>query len=172
RTTVNERPGTLGGANRVAAWLAQDASEGQVHTLERTEHARRQRRWRIAQRVDELVCALVALAPFAEAAVNDLLQVIAAGQAANIRRADACAGVPLDEHADQLSDLIDVVARLPFRRRPSEDVACRGKQVHGAGGDTAPIALLLDDAEVAELEAAAIANEDVEGREIPMEQLP
>ena len=33
------------------------------------------------------------------------------------------------------------------------------------------VALLLDDAEVAELEAAAVADEDVERRQVPMQQL-
>ena len=38
-------------------------------------------------------------------------------------------------------------------------------------GDAAPVALLPDDAEVAELEAAAVADEDVDRREVAVQQL-
>ena len=40
-----------------------------------------------------------------------------------------------------------------------------------ARGDAAPVALLPDDAEVAELEAPAVADEDVHRREVAVQQL-
>ena len=48
--------------------------------LQRAQHAGLQRAGRVAQRVDQLVGALVALPPLADAAVDDLLQMIAARQ--------------------------------------------------------------------------------------------
>ena len=79
--------------------------------------------------------------------------------------------VALDQHPEQLPDLIHVVARLPLRRGAGEDVARRRQRVHRPRGDAAAVALLLDDAEVAELEPAAVADEDVERRQIAMQQL-
>ena len=83
-------------------------------SVRRPPHFKRRRR--SAQRLDQLVGALVALAPLADAAVDDLLQVIAAGEAADLARADARPRVALDQHPQQLPDLIHVVARLPLRR--------------------------------------------------------
>ena len=103
--------------------------------------------------------------------MDDLLQMIAARQAANVRGADPRAGVALRQHAQQLSDLIHVVARLPLRRGAREQLARRGERVHRAGRDAAPIALLPDDAEVAELEAAAVADEDVDRRQVAVQEL-
>ena len=128
-------------------------------------------RRRVAQRVDQLVGALVALAALAEAAIDDLLEVIAAREEPHVRRADARPRVALDQHAQQLADLIDVVARLPLRRGSGQDVARRRQRVHRPRGDAAAIALLLHDAEVAELELPAVADEDVQRRQVAMEQL-
>src|SRR5262249_44116589 len=52
-----------------------------------------------------------------------------------------------------------------------EDVARRGHRVERPGGDPAAVTLLPDDAEVAELEAIAVAHEDIERREIAVEHL-
>ena len=66
--------------------LAQDAGEREVHALQRPQHAGLQRGGRVAQGLDQLVGALVALAPLADAAVDDLLEVVAAGQPADLVR--------------------------------------------------------------------------------------
>ena len=92
-------------------------------------------------------------------------------QPANLGGAHAHPRVALDQHAQQLADLIDVVARLPARHGAREDVARRGQRIHRARGDAAAVALLPDDAEVAELEAAAVADEDVQRREVAVERL-
>ena len=100
---------------RVAAFaasvraLAQDPGERQVHALERSEHAGTQRRRRVLQRVDQLVRALVALAALADAAIDDLLQVIAAREPAHVGRPDARSGIALHEHRQR--------AGRPGRRR-------------------------------------------------------
>ena len=78
---------------------------------------------------------------------------------------------PLTSIAEQLPDLVDVVARLPLRRGAGEDVARRRQRVHRPRGDAAPVALLADDAEVAELEAAVVADEDVHRRQVAVQQL-
>src|SRR5262249_19680765 len=45
-------------------------------------------------------------------------------------------------------------------------------RVQGAGPDSAPVALMAHDAEVAELEAAVLAHEDVHGSQVAVEHLP
>ena len=99
------------------------------------------------RRVDQLVGVLVSLAPLADAAVDDLLQMIAAGQAAHVRRADPGAGIALRQHRQQLADLIDVVARLPLRRARAASRSAPSA-LHRVRRDPAPVALLPDDAEV------------------------
>ena len=128
-------------------------------------------RRRIAQRLDHLVGALVALAALADAAVDDLLQVIAAARGRESRRrASRTRASPLISMPSSWPDLVDIVARLPLRHRAREDVARRGQRVHRARGDAAPVALLADDAEVAELQAAAVADEHVQRREVAVQQ--
>src|SRR6185369_8570878 len=52
-----------------------------------------------------------------------------------------------------------------------EDLARGGEGVHGPRGDPAPVALVADDAEIAELETRALADEHVHRREVPVEHL-
>ena len=112
---VDDRAGPPRGADGLAAALAQDAGEGEVHALQRPQHAGLQRSGRIAQGLDQLVGALVALPPLADAAVDDLLQVIAAREPADLVGADPRPRVALHQHAQQLPHLVHVVARLPLR---------------------------------------------------------
>src|SRR5262245_59172243 len=139
--------------------------------LQRPEDARLERGGWIAKRLDHLVRALIALAALAEAAVDDLLQVIGAAQSADFTRPHAHARVTFDQHPEQLADLIHVISRLPLRNGARDDVARRGQRVHRARGDTAPIALLAHDPEVPQLQMAAIADEDVQWREIAVERV-
>src|SRR5262245_21629091 len=170
-TAVHDRARALRRPRRIRPFGGQDAGKGEMNALQRAEDARVQRRRRPGERVDQLVGALVALPPLADAAIDDLLQVIAAREGADLGRPDPRARVPLDQHAEQLPHLVDVVSRLPFRRGAIEDVARRRHRVHRPRGDAAAIALLPDDAEVAELEAAAVADEDVERGQIAVKQL-
>ena len=128
-----------------------------------------------AERLDHLVGALVPLSSLTDAAVDDFLQVIGARQQPDVLRADTRARVALDQHAEQLSHLIDVVPRLPLRGRSGEDVvdqlAGRGQRVEGARRDPPPIALLTNDAEVAQFQTPLVADEDVERREVAMQHL-
>ena len=112
-----------------------------------------ERRRRVGKRVDQLVRAFVSLPTLADAAIDDLFQVIAAREGANLRRANACVRVTFDQHPQQLAHLVHIVTRLPLGSSPIEDVAGSHVRVQGARRHTAPIALLPDDAEVAELEA-------------------
>src|SRR5213080_1527912 len=95
RAAVDDRAGAPGGAYRLAAARAQDAGEGEVYAFKRPEHARSKRRGRGLERRDHLVGALVAFPPLADAAVDDLLQMIRARQRANVARGNACARVAL-----------------------------------------------------------------------------
>src|SRR5262249_32761404 len=90
---VHRGPGTPRGPHGLAAALAEDAGEREVHALEGLQHACLQGRRRVLESLDELVGALVALAALADAAVDDLLQVVAARQAADLRRPQARPGV-------------------------------------------------------------------------------
>ncbi len=90
---------------------------------------------------------------------------------AHVRRPDSRPRVALDEHRQQLAHLVDVVARLPLRHQAGDELARRGERVHRAGGDAALVALLAHDAEVAELERRAVADEDVEGRQVAVQEL-
>src|SRR5262245_37320814 len=96
---------------------------------------------------------------------------IRARQAADLLRPDADARIALDQHPEQLADLVNVVARLPLRDRARGNVARRGQRVHRVRRDAAAIALLTNDPEVAELEMTAVADEDIERREIAMERV-
>src|SRR4029453_15980953 len=93
---------------------------------------------RAAEGLDQLPGALVALATLADAAVNDLLELVAAGELRDLGGWDPSGPVPLDEHPEELSDLIDVVARLPLGDEPRGDLARRHVGVEGAGGGAAP----------------------------------
>src|SRR5262245_47705067 len=139
RRAVHDRAGALRRTGRLDARLAQDAGERQVHAFERAEHAGPQGRRRVAQRVDQLIGALVALATLADAAIDDLLQVVAARETAHVAGAEALLGAALHQHADELTDLVHVVARLPLRHHTFDDLARRGESIHPPGGGPAAI---------------------------------
>ena len=124
------------------------------------------------QRGDQLVGALVAFPALADAAVDDLLQIVATGEPPHVGRTDARLGVALDQHREELAHLVDVVAGLPFRHQAGDHLAGRRQRVHRPRGDAAVVALLSHDPEVAQLERRAVADEHVERREIPVQQLP
>src|SRR5262249_25771660 len=149
----------------------EDAGERDVRALERADRAGSQRRGRTPERLDHLVGGLVTLATLADAAVDDLLQVIATVHPPHVGGTESMGGVLADQHAYELADLINVVARLPLGHVTGEDVARRGHPVHRVRGDAAPVALLARDAEVAELQDVLVAHEHVERREVAMEEL-
>src|SRR5262245_62140364 len=99
----------------------------------------------VAQGLDQLRRALVPVAPRADAAVDDLLEVIRAAEAADLLRAEAVLRRPLDEHADELANLVDVVPRLPFRGRGVADLARDSPGIERAGLDAPPVARVPDD---------------------------
>src|SRR5262249_23961891 len=114
---------------------------------------------------------LVPLPALADTAIHDLLQVIGADEPADFRQTHSHPRVALDQHPQQLTDLIHVVTRLPAWNGALENVAGRCQRVHRARGDAPTIALLSHDAEVSELEALSVAHEHVQRREIAMERL-
>lgn len=79
--------------------------------------------------------------------------------------------VAFHQHPKQLPDLVHVVARLPLRDCPREDIAGGVQRVQGAGAGPAPVALLPDEPEIPELQAPAVAHEDVQRREVAVEEL-
>ena len=78
RAAVDDGAGLARGVRRLAPRPAQDAGEREVHAFQGTQDTGIERRRTSAQRLDQLVGALVPLPPLADAAVDDLLQVIAA----------------------------------------------------------------------------------------------
>ena len=78
-------------AARIASlrFRRQDAGERDVDAFQRAQHAGLQRGRRIAERLDHLVGALVSLAALADAAIDDLLQVIGAREPADLGQAHA-----------------------------------------------------------------------------------
>src|SRR5579872_6078687 len=112
-TAVNDGPGAPRRALRFVAPAAQDACEREVDAFQRAQDAGLQAPRRSPERRDHLVGALVALAALADAAVDDLLQMVAAGQGADFEGPHARPRVTLDQHPQQLADLVDVVSGLP-----------------------------------------------------------
>ena len=129
-----------------------------MHALERSERAHLQHSGRVGERLDHLVSVLVPFPPLADAAIDDLLQVVAAREPPDFMGSDPDLRVPLDQHPQQLSHLIHVVARLPSWNGPREDIARRGQRVHRVCRNSAPVALLADDPEIAELQPIAFTH--------------
>ena len=151
--------------------VRQDAGEGEMRSLERPQPSDLQRRGWMGQGVDQLPRALVPLPALTDAAIDDLLQVIGAAQAPDLAGANPGRRGSLHEHAEELPDLIDVVARLPLRGRGREEVARHSPRVQRAGVDAAPVALVPHDPEIAELQAHPVADEHVHRSQVPVEQL-
>src|SRR2546422_5858079 len=125
------------GDDRFAPRPAQKACERQVFARE-TPHATESRllAW-VRERRNQLARGLVALAANAQAAVNDLLQVITAGQRADIAAANRAGDVTTKEHHSNQPDLVDVVALLPASHPPPCDLVWYVEQVERIGGDAA-----------------------------------
>src|SRR5262249_34664852 len=123
RRAVDRGARPLRGARRLAALARQDAGESEVCAVERPEAPDLQRRRRLPDRLDQLLRALVPLPAPPDAAVHALLQVIRAAEPAHLAGPDPRPRGALDEHSDELPDLIDVVARLPLWRRRVADLA-------------------------------------------------
>src|SRR5262249_30462903 len=107
----------------------------------------------------------------ADAPVDDLLQVVAAPELADLFGAQARPRVALDEHSHELAHLVHVVPRLPLGRRALQDVA-RGRQPsQDARPASSRVDVVPDDPEVSTLQGAAVADEPVHGREVAMQHL-
>ena len=87
----------------------------------------------LTQRLDQLVGALVALAALADAAVDDLLQMIAAREPAHVEVRIRSSALAFHQHAEQLPDLVHVVARLPLGHHAVEDLARCRERIHRSG---------------------------------------
>ena len=74
------------------------------------------------ERFDHFTGRLIALAPRAEAAMNDFLEMITARKSANVARAHRAVHVAAQQHRDQLPHLVHVVALLPFAHFPPGDL--------------------------------------------------
>src|ERR1051325_6357732 len=126
---------------------------------------------RVLQGVDQLRGGLVALAARAETPMDHFLEMIAAGEPPHVAAVHRRVHVAAQQHGDQLADLIDVVALLPFPDFAPRDLRRRAERVERVRGDAAAAGLVGRDAEVAELQAFVLAHEDVEGREVAVQRL-
>src|SRR5262245_5611236 len=170
RTVVDDGAGAPRGLHRVLAGTAQDPGECEVRALQAAQDPGRERGGRVLEGLDELVGVLVALASLPDAAMHDLLQMIAAAQRADLARADAGLRVPLHEHRQELPDLVDIVARLPLGGLAVDELAGRHVGVERARHDPLSLALIPDDAEIAQLEPLPFADEDVQRGQIAMKE--
>src|SRR6267142_5587774 len=123
------------------------------------------------QRGNELASSFVALAAAPQTAVNDFLQMIAAGKAADVATAHGTRDVAAQQHRRELADLIDVVALLPPPHPSPRDLRRRVEQVEGVGGDPLAIPLVPGNAEIPQLQLLVLAHEHVEGREVAVQRL-
>ncbi len=103
--------------------------------------------------------------------MNDLLQMVAAGQVAHILTAHRAGDVPAQQHRRELADLINVVALLPPPHPSPRDLRWRVEHVEGVGGDTLAVALVPGDAKIPELQLLVLAHEHVEGGEVAVQRL-
>ena len=168
---MNFRSGPARGAGGLDAGTAQDAREGEMRSLERAQPPDLELRGGMGQRVDQFPGALVTLPALADAAIDDLLQVIGAAHAPDLAGANPGGRGSLHEHSQELPDLIDVVALLPLGSHAREDVARDAPGIQRQRGNAAPVALVAHDAEVSELQGHAVADEDVHRGQVPVEQL-
>src|SRR6266851_3696565 len=163
---LHDRAGLTGRGDGLAPRTAQESGEGEPLSPETLDAAYRQLLRTMPQGSNELAGGLVAAAAGAQAAVNDLLQVVAAGKATNVATAHGTRDVAAQQHRRQLADLIDVVALLPLPDPSPRDLRRRVEEVEGIGGDTPAIALMPGDAEVAQLQLLVLAHEHVERRQV------
>src|SRR5262249_13691847 len=160
RRAMNDRAGALCRADRLGAPAGQDPGEREVDPSERPRRSGPERRRAMAEGLDQLVGALVPLSALADAAVHDLLQMVRARQAPDLARADPIARVALDEHPEELADLVDVVARLPLGDGAVQDLERRRQAVPCPGSHTAAVPHPPHDPEIAELQRPVRADED------------
>ncbi len=149
----------------------QEAGEGDALALETGDPPAMRLLWPMMQRRDQLAGGFVSLAARAEAAIDDFLEMIAAGEATHIATAHLISDVATQQHRGDQSDLVNVVALLPATHASPGDLRRRVERVECVGGDAAVALLVRRDAEVAKLELLVFANEDVERRQIAVQRL-
>ena len=121
---------------------------------------------------DQLARRLVALAAHAEAAMDDLFQMIAARETPHIAAAHRTHDVAAQKHGRDQADLINVVSLLPASHPSPGYFSRRVENVERVRGDAPRASLVHRDAEVAKLQLLVLANEDVERCKITMHRLP
>ena len=125
----------------------------------------------MAERRNQLARGLVAFAAHTQAAVNDLLELITAGQFANIAAADRAGDVAAQQHDRDQPDLVDIIALLPAAHLPPGDLRWHVEQVERIGSNPSMAELVRRDPKVAKLQLLAFAHEDVERRQVAVERL-
>jgi hypothetical protein len=100
------------------------------------------------------------------------MELVTAGQMADVGGPDPRLRITLDEHRHELTDLVHVVARLPLGDDACEDVTGGGQGVQRPNGNATLIALMPRDAEVAELQPPLLTHKDVERRQVAVQHLP
>src|SRR6266576_3225669 len=170
-TRLADRPGAPGCSARVPARPIQESRERDPLSLETLDLAFAELFRRILQRLDHFPGGLIAFAARAEAAMDHFFEMIAAGEPADVATVHGAVHVAAEQHGDELADLIHVVALLPLADFPPGDFGGSAQRVERIGGHAAAARLMRRDAEVAELQALVLADEDVEGREVAMQRV-
>src|SRR3954462_11278807 len=96
---------------------------------------------------------------------------VAAREATYIFAAHGAGAVAVEKHRRDQANLIDVVALLPATHFSPGDLVRRAERIERISGDSALVALVGGDAEIAELELLVLADEDVERSEVAVHRL-
>ena len=103
--------------------------------------------------------------------MNDLLEMIAARQPADVAATDRTGDLTAQQHHGDQRDLIDVVALLPASHLSPSDLRRGVEHVERVGSDTATGELVCGNTKIAELELLVCAHEDIERREVSVQRL-
>ena len=139
--------------------------------LEALDAAGVEARGTLAEGSDQLARRFVAFLARAQAAMNDLFQVVAAGQPSDVAAPHGAVDVAPEQHRDQLAHLIDVIALLPFPYLPPGDLGRRAHEVEGIGGHAVTARLVRRDPEIPQLQTLVLAHEYVERRQVAVQGL-
>src|SRR6476469_7537308 len=159
---LHERPRLARRLDRVGAGADDESGERDALPLQARHAAEARLLRRLPEGGYQLARRLVALAARAEAAVDHLLEVVAAGEVADVLAQHRARDVAAEQHRGEEPDLIDVVALLPAPHPSPGDPIRDVEQVEGVRRPPAPADLMRRDAEVAQLQLLACAHDLVE----------
>src|SRR5438445_8966767 len=171
RACLHDRARPGGRSDRFTSRPVEEPGERHATSLEAPDPAGRKLLWTLPQRGNQLAGRLVALLPRAEAAMNDLLQVIAARESSDVAAPHGAMDVAPEQHRNQLAHLINVIALLPLAHLPPGDLGRCSQRVECIGGHAATTHLVSRYSEITQFQPLVLAHEDVEWRQVSVQGL-